>query len=104
MIGSFLQKFDVVIGQMRQGILSLMEIEAMAAGRPLITGLDASLYKDDPPPVIVAHDPDAIVAAVEKLRGDRTEMARLSNAGRDWVCRNHGYAHHLEILERAYFA
>jgi glycosyltransferase involved in cell wall biosynthesis len=102
-IGSFLQGFDVVIGQMRQGILSLMEIEAMAAGRPLITGLDASLYKDDPPPVIAAHDSDAIVSAIEKLRGDSAEMARLSNEGRKWVCRNHGYAHHLEILEKAYF-
>ncbi|TMB95114.1 MAG: glycosyltransferase family 4 protein [Chloroflexi bacterium] len=102
-IGSFLQQFDVVIGQMRQGILSLMEIEAMAAGRPLITGIDAGLYPDDPPPVVAAHDSDAIVAAVEKLRNDSAEMARLSNEGRQWVCRNHGYAHHLEILEKAYF-
>jgi len=103
MIGPFLQRFDVVVGQMRQGILSLMEIEAMAAGRPLITGIDASLYADDPPPVIAAHDSDAIVAAVEKLRNDSVEIARLSKEGREWVCRNHGYAHHLEILEKAYF-
>ena len=42
-VGDFLCRFDVVIGQMKQGILSLMEIEALAAGRPVITALDRSL-------------------------------------------------------------
>jgi glycosyltransferase involved in cell wall biosynthesis len=102
-LGAFLGRFDLVIGQMKQGILSLMEIEALGAGRPLITGIDWSLYADDPPPVIAASDPDAIVAAVEKLRDDSGELARLSREGREWAVRNHGYAHHLRLLEAAYF-
>jgi len=102
-VGAFLAGFDVVIGQMKQGILSLMEIEALGSGRPLITGIDWSLYPQDPPPVIAASDADAIVAGVEKLRGDPAEVARLSREGREWVVRNHGYAHHLRLLEAAYF-
>lgn len=102
-IGDFLRQFDVVIGQMRQGILSLMEIEALAAGRPLITAVDWSLYPEDPPPVIAARGPDEIVAAVQRLKDSPGELAGLSRAGRDWAFRNHSYTHHLQLLEAAYF-
>ncbi len=53
----------------------------MAVGRPVITGIDWSLYPQDPPPVIAAGNADAIAAAVEKLRNDERELARLS---REW--------------------
>jgi len=102
-IGPFLQQFDLVIGQMRQGILSLMEIEALAAGRPLVTGVDWDLYREDPPPVTRASSPDEIVRAVRRLIGDEGELARLSREGRDWAVRNHSYAHHLKLLQAAYF-
>ena len=102
-IGGLLAQFDLVIGQMKQGILSLMEIEALAAGRPLITGIDWALYPEDPPPVIAASDPDGIIAAVTRLRDDGGELARLSRAGHEWAVRNHGYAQYLRRLETAYF-
>jgi Glycosyl transferases group 1 len=102
-VGAFLSQFDVVVGQMRQGILSLMEIEALGAGRPLITAVDWSLYPDDPPPVLSASAPEAIVEAVERLRDHPEELSRLSAGGRDWAMRNHSYAHHLRLLEKAYF-
>jgi glycosyltransferase involved in cell wall biosynthesis len=102
-VGPFLQRFDMVVGQMRQGILSLMEIEAMAAGRPVVTGLNWKLYPDDPPPVIPASSPDEIVHQIERLRDDATELARRSREGREWVLRNHSYAQHLKLLEAAYF-
>jgi glycosyltransferase involved in cell wall biosynthesis len=102
-VGSFLRQFDIVIGQMQAGSLGLSELEAMAAGRPVITGIDWSLYPEDPPPVIGAKDADAIVSAVENLKNDEKELARLSRDGRDWVRRNHGFARHLRLLEAAYF-
>jgi glycosyltransferase involved in cell wall biosynthesis len=102
-IGSFLTQFDIVIGQMKQGSLGLSELEAMAAGRPVITGLHPSNYRDDPPPVIAASRPDDIAAAVERLRDDQVELARLSREGRDWVRRNHSFARNLQLLEAAYF-
>ncbi|HEV8597212.1 MAG TPA: glycosyltransferase family 4 protein [Candidatus Dormibacteraeota bacterium] len=102
-IGRFVTRFDLVIGQMRQGILSLMEIEAMIAGRPVVTALDWNLYRDDPPPVVAASGPNAIVAAIEKLKNDSQELARLSREGREWAIRNHSHAHHLQLLRSAYF-
>jgi glycosyltransferase involved in cell wall biosynthesis len=102
-VATFLRQFDIVIGQMSAGSLGLSELEAMAAGRPVVTGIDWSLYPEDPPPVIAAHDADGIVAAVERLSGDAKELARLSREGREWVRRNHGFARHLQLLEAAYF-
>ena len=103
-IGSFLSEFDLVIGQMRQGILSLMEIEALGAGRPLITALDASLYSTaDSPPVVSASNADEIVAAVKRLQASPSQLPALALRGRDWALRNHSYAHHLELLQAAYF-
>jgi glycosyltransferase involved in cell wall biosynthesis len=102
-IGPFLEQFDIVIGQMRQGILALSELEAMAAGRPVITGINLANYPEDPPPVIVASNPDEIAHAVEQLKDDEAELERLSLAGRDWVRRNHGFARNLQQLEEAYF-
>jgi glycosyltransferase involved in cell wall biosynthesis len=102
-VGPFLQQFDVVLGQMRQGILSLMEIEALASGRPLITGLNAALYPDDPPPVVSASTPQEITAAVIQLAAAPHDLAGLSRNGREWAVRNHSYAHHLQLLEAAYF-
>ena len=102
-IRAFLAQFDVIIGQMQQGSLGLSELEAMAVGRPVITGIDWSLYPEDPPPVIAASDPNGIAGAVEKLKDDEEELARLSREGREWVKRNHGYQRHLQLLESAYF-
>jgi glycosyltransferase involved in cell wall biosynthesis len=102
-VGAFLGNVDLVIGQMRQGVLGLMEIEALAVGRPVIAAVDSNLYREDPPPVVVATGPDEIVAAVERLKNDPAELARLSAEGRAWALRNHGYAHHLELLESTYF-
>jgi len=102
-IGAFLAGFDVVIGQMLQGVLGLMEIEALAVGRPVIAAVDASLYPEDPPPVVHASTPDEIVAVVERLRARPAELAEIARRGHEWAVRNHGYGRHLEILERTYF-
>lgn len=102
-VGDYLASFDLMIGQMRQGIIGLSEIEALAAGRPVIAALDGRFYPDDPPPVIAAAGPDEIVAAVRRLRHERDELARLAAAGREWAERNHGYQQHLQKLESAYF-
>jgi glycosyltransferase involved in cell wall biosynthesis len=103
-IGEFLSQFDLVIGQMEQGALGLSEIEAMAAGRPLITGIDRALYyAGDRPPVVYSGDPDQLVDQVEALKDDAKRLANLAREGREWVRRNHGYHRHLAILEAAYF-
>ena len=101
-IGTFLQQFDLVIGQMEQGALGLSELEAMAAGRPLISGIDRDLYPGDKPPVVSSYSADELVAQVDRLKDDARRLENLSREGRAWVRRNHGFERHLELLEAAY--
>lgn len=102
-IGEFLGQFDLVVGQMEQGALGLSELEAMAAGKPLIVGIDRSLYPGDKPPVVSSHDPEELLEQVVRLKDDAKRLQNLSFEGRAWVRRNHGYQRHLELLEQAYF-
>jgi len=102
-IGRFLEQFDLVVGQMEQGALGLSELEAMAAGRPLISGINRDLYPGDKPPVVSSYDPDELVEQVERLKDDSRRLENLSREGRAWVRRNHGFERHLQLLESAYF-
>jgi glycosyltransferase involved in cell wall biosynthesis len=102
-IGAFLAGFDLVVGQMEQGALGLSELEAMAAGRPLISGIDRDLYPGDKPPVVSSYSADELVQQLERLKDDSRRLENLSREGRAWVRRNHGYERHLRLLESAYF-
>jgi glycosyltransferase involved in cell wall biosynthesis len=102
-IGDFLQGFDLVVGQMEQGALGLSELEAMAAGRPLITGIDRHMYPGDKPPVVSSGQPDELVEQISRLIHDAKRLENLSREGRAWVRRNHGFERHLQLLEEAYF-
>lgn len=102
-IGDFLQAFDLVVGQMEQGALGLSELEAMAAGRPLISGINRDLYPGDKPPVVSSYSAEELVEQVERLKDDSRRLENLSRDGRAWVSRNHGFERHLQLLESAYF-
>jgi glycosyltransferase involved in cell wall biosynthesis len=103
-IPSMLAGFDVVIGQMRQGILGLSELEAMAAGRPVLTNLNAALYHDDPPPVVHVGSAADIVTALRDLSSKPRYVEDLTQLARAWVERNHGPAIHQALLLNAYAA
>jgi glycosyltransferase involved in cell wall biosynthesis len=102
-VGRFLEQFDLVVGQMEQGALGLSELEAMASGRPLISGIDRNLYPGDKPPVVSSYSADELIAQVETLKADPKRLENLSREGRAWVRRNHGFERHLKLLEEAYF-
>jgi len=102
-VGRFLEQFDLVVGQMDQGALGLSELEAMAAGRPLISGINRDLYPGDKPPVVSSYSADELVEQIGRLKDDSPRLENLSREGRAWVRRNHGYERHLHLLESAYF-
>jgi len=101
-VPALIDTFDAVVGQMKLGILSLSELEAMARGRVVFMRLDRSLYADDPPPVIDVSDGTALVDAVRRLQGDPDEFRRVSDAGRKWVAGHHGLESYLKVLAVGY--
>ena len=103
-VPALIDRFDAVIGQMKLGILSLSELEAMARGRIVFMRLDRELYPDDPPPVIDVHGGEELLEAVRRMQSDPGEMRRISDAGREWVARHHGLEGYFKILRRGYGA
>jgi glycosyltransferase involved in cell wall biosynthesis len=101
-IPALLAGFDAVIGQMAQGVPGLSELEALAAGRPVLMRLDPSLAGADPPPVVNVASGDELVASIGALEGDPSRVRRLSSEGRTWVERNHSLRAHARVLIQNY--
>lgn len=90
-VPGLLRSVDVVIGQQRLGALGLSELEAMAAGRPVIVSLRRDLYPEAVP-VENPVEPVDIAAAAIALIDDPQRRAALGAQGRDWVVAHHAPA------------
>lgn len=79
----------VIIGQVHDGAVGMVELEAIACGRPVVTRFTYPEAYAEPPPFVVAHTGEEIAAAVTALLDNPAEAARVGAAGRAWVERNH---------------
>jgi glycosyltransferase involved in cell wall biosynthesis len=101
---------DIVIGQLRLGILSNLELEAMAAGKPLIcrfsrAQMDRENYYKTNPPLLNATSAAEVAAFVLDLVDDPSRRSLLGEAARRWSNRYHSvpavaaeYAHEYHEL------
>lgn len=94
MMPNLLAGATVVVGQLRLGILSLLELESLAAARPVVMHLPGSLalaenYYHDDPPVLNEREPSRVVAEIRRLVGDGEACRTLGAAGREWASRYH---------------
>jgi glycosyltransferase involved in cell wall biosynthesis len=101
-VPALLGRFDAVIGQMRQGVPGLSELQAMAAGRVVLMRLDPGLAGADPPPVVNAASGEELLDGIRALRSDPSVLRRLSSTGRAWVERHHSLSAHAATLIRLY--
>ncbi len=80
----------VALGQFRLGILSQLELEAMACGTPVVTAFHHAAVYDAPPPLEEAADADGVASSVSALLGDERGRLRRAEEGRAWVVAHHG--------------
>ncbi|MCC6619403.1 MAG: glycosyltransferase family 4 protein [Chloroflexi bacterium] len=78
----------VIIGQLKLGIVSVVELESMAIGKPVVGWIDERLYPDAPP-IISASGPSAVAQAVTGLLGDPHRLEELGWDGAAWVRTHH---------------
>jgi glycosyltransferase involved in cell wall biosynthesis len=86
--------FDIILGQFEIGSLGVSELESMACGKPVVSWVDLSNYSQwysKPPPILSAHDTDAVVEAVSPLIQDREHRAELGSQARAWILEHHDY-------------
>jgi hypothetical protein len=84
----------VVVGQ-SAGILAVSELEALAAGAPMVLPVPLPLYEQTPPPVHGGSVDDATEAAVALLDGS---LAHEPEKVRQWVADHHGVEHAVDIV------
>lgn len=92
---------DLVVDQFDIGGLGGIAMEAMSAGRPVLTYVREScyrlLYGSDLPPVLNCGSEDEIFARLMAC-GDQEMLRRKGLEARDWVLRNHHWKHCLDGL------
>jgi len=100
---AILASHRVVLGQFRLGILSQLEVEAMACGALVVASLDYPDATGERPPVAIVPDARAAAAAViRSLELDPEEDAAARRGRRSWVQRNHDAGTIAGALSRLY--
>lgn len=83
-----LLRSDVVIGQLRLGVLGLSELEAMACSRPVIAPISRGYFPESLP-IVTADDPKEIAERCLHLLDDETLRSRIGDDGRRYVETHH---------------
>lgn len=84
-----LAQHDIVVGQLKLGILSMAELEAMAAGKPVIGHFAYPDWYGEPPPLIPAKNAREVTARISEAAKARPSLEEKGAAGRRWVKEYH---------------
>jgi len=99
-----LRDHRVVLGQFRLGILSQLELEALACGVPVVTGFHYAEAYEEQPPIVGADSAAEISAGLAGLLDDEEGRPARGAAGRAWVVAHHDSDRVVERLCDAYTA
>lgn len=88
----------VVVGQ-SAGILAGSELEALAAGAPVVVPVPLPLYSASPPPVLGGSVAEAVTAVVAVLDGTQQHDAEV---GRNWIRDEHGVERGVNTVAEVY--
>jgi glycosyltransferase involved in cell wall biosynthesis len=86
---TLMARHRVIVGQVHQGAVGMVELEALACGRPVVTWFTYNDSYPEPPPFVQALRGEEIATAIRRLLDDPAEAARIGAASREWVVRHH---------------
>jgi len=92
----FINEFDIVVGQVKLGVIGRSEVEALALGKPLISFINKSFYaQHDSPPIYNAKSCNQIVHLIDKIYV--RDIIYNPEKGKKWA---HKYFNHFSVSEK----
>jgi glycosyltransferase involved in cell wall biosynthesis len=88
---SLIQAHDLVLGQFGLGIVSMVELESMACGKPVVCYFKYGDWYDEPPPVLSADQPTQAAEYLSALIEDPVLRRQSGEHCRTWLEEQHGY-------------
>ncbi|HEX6140315.1 MAG TPA: glycosyltransferase family 4 protein [Candidatus Limnocylindria bacterium] len=89
-LSATLGRHRTAMGQMAVGALGAYELEAMAAGLPVVASFRYPDAYPAAPPVIDAPTPAETAELLAGVLDDEDRRRRLADEGREWVAAHHG--------------
>ena len=99
---TLIQSYDVVVGQLRLGIVSMSEQEAMACGKPVVGEFKYPEVYDVSPPILTGDTPEELAGQVVRLLNDDAARQAAGHRAREWVVTHHDYCMVAGLLESFY--
>jgi glycosyltransferase involved in cell wall biosynthesis len=101
---ALIQAHDLVVGQFGLGILSMVELESMACGKPVVCHFNYGDWYPELPPVLSTNQPAQAADYLSELIEDPALRRQSGERGRAWVEEQHGYLTIAQRLEQIYRA
>jgi len=100
---SYYNAADIVLDQFERPIMSLVSLEALSCGKPLISAFpqDSESYPEDPP-VLRGFTVEEIAESISFLVEHRDQWEDIGRKGREWVIRNHSMPVVISQLKKIY--
>ena len=98
-LAALFSRHRVIVGQVHQGAIGMVELEALACGRPVVCHFTYNDAYDEAPPFVQAANAEDVATAVVALLDNPTDAARIAAAGPPWVARYHNAAVIAERIE-----
>ncbi len=99
---ALIQAHDLVVGQFGLGILSMVELESMACGKPVVCHFNYGDWYPELPPVLSTNQPAQAADYLSALIEDPALRRQSGERGRAWVEEQHGYLTIAQRLEQIY--
>jgi glycosyltransferase involved in cell wall biosynthesis len=99
---ALIRRCDVAVGQLRLGIVSMSEAEAMACGKPVVGEFHYPEAYSEPPPILTGETPEALADHIVHLLDDADERRDVGRRSREWVMKHHDCRLVARMLESYY--